>query len=282
MLEFFDYIKKINLKIKFLSTDIFTGEYASTFKGSGLEFEEVREYITGDDVKSIDWNTSARTGTLHTKVFKEERELTVVIMLDISGSMHFGSKWANKYEIATEIAALLSYTALKNNDKVSLVLFDEKVEKFIPPRKGRNHIWNIIKTIVNTKTLEHKTDMVSALKYVADTVKKRCILFLISDFLTDQNFITTIKPLKKRFDFVPVIITDPLEQQFNSSYSVLFQHRDLESKKLYQSKLKFNFDFNRELNDYFQKISVKPMNIYTNKPYITEIVKYFREKRRVF
>jgi uncharacterized protein (DUF58 family) len=282
MLEFFDYIKKINLKIKFLSTDIFTGEYASTFKGRGLEFEEVREYITGDDIKTIDWNTSAKTGKLHTKIFREERELTVVIMLDISGSMHFGSKWAFKSELATEIAALLSYTALKNNDKVSLLLFDNKVEKFIPPRKGKNHIWNIIKTIVNTDKLESKTNINEAIKFAANAVKKRSILFLISDFFCDENFFATMKPLKKRFDFVPVIIRDPLEKSFKTKYSSKFILKDIESKKIYETKPDFSQEDIEEINRGFNKINVKPLNISTDKPYLPEIVKYFRERRRVF
>lgn len=282
MLEFFDYIKKINLKIKFLSTDIFTGEYASTFKGRGLEFEEVREYIPGDDINSIDWNTSARTGKLHTKIFREERELTVVIMLDISGSMHFGSKWAFKSELAMEIAALLSYTAIKNNDKVSLLLFDEEVKKFIPPRKGRNHIWNIIKTIVNTEKTSRKTNIDAAIKFVANAVKKRSILFLISDFIADDSFLTIIKPLKRRFDFVPVIISDPFEKNAEVACRGNFLIKDSESGNLHNSKINFQTERISNMGEKFKSINIKPMNISTNKPYISEIVKYFRERRRVF
>jgi uncharacterized protein (DUF58 family) len=280
MLEFFENIRKINLKIKFLSTDIFAGEYVSAFKGRGLEFEEVREYIIGDDIKSIDWNTSARTGNLYTKVFKEERELTVVIIVDISGSMHFGSKWAFKSSLSTEIAALLAYTALRSNDKVSLILFDENVRTFIPPRKGKNHIWHIIKTIIKREEYSNRTNIDNSLKFLANTIKKKSAVFIISDFLTDNfSFFKTMKILKKRFDFVPFIITDPYELKLSDNR--IFNIKDLESGNFYQTVPEVRFEFLNNLNEKFKEINIKPLIVSTDKPYFNEIVKYFRERRGI-
>lgn len=278
MRELFNYIKKINLKIKFLSTDIFAGEYVSAFKGQGIEFEEVREYYQGDDIKTIDWNTSARTGKLHTKIFREERELTVTIMVDISGSMYFGSKWAFKSNLATEIAALLSYTALRSNDKVSLLLFDDKVRKFIPPRKGKKHIWQIIKTIVRAEENSKSTDFEGALMYLANAIKKKSIVFIISDFISkDYSFLKLFKILRKRFDFVPFLIADPLEESFKCKK--LFAVKDPESGRFYNFKPEIDNSHIDFIKEQLRHINIRPITAYTNKPYIMEIVKYFREKR---
>ena len=280
MLELFEYIKKLNIKIKFLSSDIFAGEYASAFKGRGLEFEEVREYIVGDDIKSIDWNTTAKTGKLHTKVYREERELTAMIVLDTSTSMNFGSKWALKAELATEIAALFSYTAIKNNDKVGLILFDKNVHTYISPKKGRNHIWHIIKTIVNNKNHNKETNISEALKFLSNTIKKKSIAFVISDFISKSDFITSFKSLKKTFDFVPVVISDPLEEKFNASKRFVFNYIDSESENNYKGYINFSSNLKNYIIRDFRRINIFPINIFTDKPYLPEIVKYFRARRK--
>ena len=280
MLELFDYIKKLNIKIKFLSTDIFAGEYASAFKGRGLEFEEVREYISGDDVKNIDWNTSARTGKLHTKVFREERELTVILMVDISSSMFFGSKWEFKSDIATEVSALLAYTAIKNNDKVGLILFSDGVQKYIPPKKGRTHIWHIIKSIVQSEKNHQNTNIVDALKFLGNTIKRKSIVFIVSDFISSNDFGNHLKSLKKKFDFVPVVINDPLEKTFMSKYKNIFKFKDSESGKAFNSYLSFSPDYIEKVYNRFKEINIYPIKISTDKPYINEIIKYFRERVR--
>ncbi len=282
MEELFEYIKKINIKVKFLSTDIFAGEYASAFKGRGLEFEEVREYMVGDDIKSIDWNTTAKTGALHTKVYKEERELTAMILLDTSTSMNFGSKWAFKADLATEIAALFSYTAIKNNDKVGLILFDNNVHTYISPKKGRNHIWHIIKTIVNNKHHNRKTNVREALKFLSNTIKKKSIAFVISDFIMDSDFISPFKYLKKTFDFVPIIISDPMEEKFKFKKKIVFNYQDCESENLYRGFINFENSRRKELVANFRKINIYPIDITTHKPYLHEIIKYFRARRRKF
>ena len=280
MLELFDYIKKLNIKIKFLSTDIFAGEYASAFKGRGLEFEEVREYISGDDVKNIDWNTSARTGKLHTKVFREERELTVILMVDISSSMFFGSKWEFKSDIATEISALLAYTAIKNNDKVGLILFSNGVQKYIPPKKGRTHIWHIIKSIVQSEKYHQNTNIVDTLKFLGNTIKRKSIVFIVSDFISNDDFANHLKSLKKKFDFVPVVINDPLERTFVSKYKNIFKFKDSESDVVYNNYLKFSPDYIEKIYNQFREINIYPIKISTDKSYINEIIKYFRERVR--
>ncbi len=280
MLELFDYIKKLNIKIKFLSTDIFAGEYASAFKGRGLEFEEVREYISGDDVKNIDWNTSARTGKLHTKVFREERELTVILMVDISSSMFFGSKWGFKSDIATEISALLAYTAIKNNDKVGLILFSNGVQKYIPPKKGRTHIWHIIKSIVQSEKYHQNTNIVDTLKFLGNTIKRKSIVFIVSDFISNDDFANHLKSLKKKFDFVPVVINDPLERTFVSKYKNIFKFKDSESDVVYNNYLKFSPDYIEKIYNQFREINIYPIKISTDKSYINEIIKYFRERVR--
>jgi len=280
MLELFEYIKKLNIKIKFLSTDIFAGEYASAFKGRGIEFEEVREYIVGDDIKSIDWNTTAKTGRLHTKVFREERELTSIILLDTSTSMNFGSKWVFKSDLATEIAALFSYTAIKNNDKVGLILFDKEVHTYILPKKGRNHIWHIIKTMVNNKNHNKKTDINEALKFLSNTIKKKSIAFVISDFITNKDFLTSFKSLKKNFDFVPIIITDPFEERLNLSKKFILSFKDCESENSYKGYINFENNMKKIISREFKRINIYPLEIKTNKPYLPEIVKYFRARRK--
>ncbi len=278
MFEFFDYIKKVNIKIKFLSNDIFAGEYTSAFKGRGLEFEEIREYIAGDDVKTVDWNNSAKTGKLHTKIFKEERELTVIIILDISASMYFGSKWAFKSDIATEVSALLAYTAVKSNDKVGAILFGRGIKKFIPPKKGRTHIWNIIKTVVEAEKRDKTSDISTALKFLGDTIKKRGVVFLISDFISDDNFYIHLKSLKKKFDIVPVIITDPYEGNFRSSSKNIFNFEDSESALFCQNRLDFSPKHSETVTNKFKNIDIHPISITTDKPYINEIAKYFKER----
>ncbi len=287
--SFFQYVKLLNIKANFLSTEFFAGEYESAFKGQGLEFEEIREYEPGDDVRLIDWKNTAKTGKLHIKKFHEEREISVILAVDISQSMNFGTKWHTKMELANEIAALISYTALKSNDKVGLLLFADEIYKFIPPRKGRNHIWNVIRNIafyeIDRKNINNgieKNTIDNVLRFLADAIKRKAVVFLISDFITSGDYIRTLKALSKRFDVVPVLIVDMYEYEFfdkikflnlvdsESSMQIFLKNRNIEDKlKGYLS----------ERINTIKQAQVEPLVVYTNRPYIPEFIRYFRMKK---
>jgi uncharacterized protein (DUF58 family) len=205
--------KKVNL-IKISTrkavTATFAGEYASVFKGRGMEFDEVREYEIGDDIRAIDWNVTARTGTLHTKRFLEERELTVLFLVDLSGSESFGSTTRTKGEIAAEISALLALSAVKNNDRVGLIIFTDRVEIYIPPKKGMTHLLRLIRELLTDRPLHRETSIAAALDFVGRVLHKRSVLFLISDFL-DQGYEKKMKALAVRHDLIAIPISDPRE-----------------------------------------------------------------------
>ena len=283
--NFQKYIKLINFKANFLSTEFFAGEYESAFKGRGLEFQEVREYEPGDDVRLIDWKSTARMGKLHVKKFHEEREISVILMVDISRSMYFGTKWKLKSELATEISALLSYTALKSNDKVGLILFGDKVYKYIPPKKGTIHVWNIIREIITFKKEIKNTDIEEALKFLTKVIKRRAVVFIISDFIC-ADFSRILKVLKRKFDFVPVFIIDKFEKEiFNEVKNFNFLFKDNEKNLNISIKLKENLntilnEFFAHRVNYFKKANIEPLIIYTHIPYIQGFIEYFQKRKR--
>ncbi len=206
-------VRQIEIQTGKLVQETFAGEYLSTFKGQGIEFSEVREYSPGDDVRSIDWNVTARSNTPYIKKFNEERELTLLIACDVSASQNFGSWNKFKQEAAAELAALFAFSALKNNDKVGLLLFSDKVELFVPPKKGKKHILRLIRELVAFEPSDKGTDIALALTTLTKVIKRQGILIFISDFLADVSTFT--KPLQlaaKKFDFIPVIIQDKLEK----------------------------------------------------------------------
>ena len=208
-----DLIKKvrlIELKTRGLSDHIFSGEYHSAFKGRGMAFSEVREYVLGDEVRSIDWNVTARTGHPYVKVFDEERELTVMLMADVSGSGQFGTQNQLKRELITEACATIAFSAIQNNDKVGLILFSDQVELFIPPKKGRGHILRIVRELLEFRPQRHGTDVTGALKYLNSVIKKRSIAFLISD-LMDEGYDDALKISNRKHDLVVLRTTDPRE-----------------------------------------------------------------------
>ena len=182
--ELLKKVRKIEIKTKGLSKQIFSGEYHSAFKGRGMSFSEVRDYQYGDDVRNIDWNVTARTGSPHVKVFEEERELTVMLLIDVSKSSFFGSVKQTKNEINAEIAAVLAFSALNNNDKVGVLFFSNKIEKYLPPKKGKQHVLRIIRELINLEPENNGTNIGMALEYLNNLIKKRCISFVLSDFLT--------------------------------------------------------------------------------------------------
>lgn len=210
--ELLQKVKKIEIKTKSLSKHIFSGEYHSAFKGRGMSFSEVREYQYGDDIRDIDWNVTARTGDTYIKVFEEERELTVMLLVDMSRSALFGSIDKLKSELVAELSAILAFSATTNNDKVGAILFTDKVEKYIPPKKGKQTILRIIREIINRENTSEKTDLDEALRFFTNIQKKRSVAFMISDFM-DSGYDTSLKLASKKHDMIGIHVYDRLEAE---------------------------------------------------------------------
>ncbi len=215
MLTISDILKKVRaleIKSKKLSANIFSGEYHSAFKGRGMSFKEVREYSAGDDIRFIDWNVSARFGHPFSKLFEEERELTVMLLIDVSASNMVGTRLRNKQDLITEIGAVLAFSAINNNDKVGAIFFSDRIEKYIPPKKGKEHVLYIVRTMLGMEPKSSKTDIAAALKYFSHTVRQRSIAFLCSDF-ADDGFDKTLKIAALKHDLICIRIYDRLEMQ---------------------------------------------------------------------
>lgn len=282
-------IKGIQIRAKHLVNNAFAGDYQSAFRGRGIEFDEIREYVPGDDVRNIDWNVTARMGHPFVKIFKDERELTVMFVVDVSASSRFGTFKKFKNEVAAEITALLAYTALRNNDKVGLIIFSDHVEHYVPPKKGRGHVWQLIRDILTYKSDAKKTDMNIPLDFLNRIVKHRAITFLISDFMGD-GYEQKLKTTSHHHDLVAISITDPRELEMPK-----IGYIELEDAETGESILvdTFNNSFLKEykktalkekskLKDFFQMNGIDFIQVRTDESYIDPIVKYFRarEKRR--
>jgi uncharacterized protein (DUF58 family) len=211
--ELLKKVRKIEIKTKGLSNHIFSGEYHSAFKGRGMAFSEVREYQIGDEIRTIDWNVTARFNHPYVKVFEEERELTVMLLMDVSGSGNFGTQSQQKQDLATEICAVLAFSAIQNNDKVGVIFFSDKIEKFIPPKKGRSHILMIIRELIDFKPENKGTNVGVALKYFTQVIKKKCTAFIISDFMSPA-FGDEIKIANKKHDIIALRLFDKHEEEF--------------------------------------------------------------------
>lgn len=209
--ELLKKVRRIEIKTRGLSRHIFAGEYHSAFKGRGIAFSEVREYQYGDDIRSIDWNVTARFNHPYVKIFEEERELTVMLLIDVSGSGNFGTKVSYKRDIMTEVAAVLSFSAIYNNDKIGVIFFSDKVEKFIPPLKGRKHILRIIRELLDFTAESKRTNLDEPLRFLTNAIKKRCTAFIISDFIVPE-FEEALKIASNKHDIVALKVYDPLEQ----------------------------------------------------------------------
>lgn len=205
-------VRKIEIKTKGLSNQIFSGEYHSAFKGRGMAFSEVREYQPGDDIRAIDWNVTARLNHPYIKVFEEERELTAMILVDVSGSENFGTKEMLKRNVITELCAVLAFSAIQNNDKIGVIFFSDKIEKFIPPKKGKSHILRIIRELLNFQPESNGTNISEALRYLSNIIKKRCIAFILSDF-RDEGFEDALKIANNKHDLVALNIYDQAEKE---------------------------------------------------------------------
>jgi len=286
--EILKKIRRIEIHTKKLVNDLFSGEYHSTFKGQGMEFEEVRQYVPGDDIRLIDWNVTARTGYPHIKKFKEERELSVVLMVDASSSGKFGTRNRFKSETAAELCALLAFSAIKNNDKVGLIIFTDQIEKYIPPQKGRPHVLRLIREILYFKPQRIKTDIAGALEYLNKVIKRKSVVFLISDFLS-ENFFKPLQIANNKHDVVAMKISDPRESEFSNIG--LIELEDAETGEIFMidtSSKQFRQEFsarasedNDILKKEFRSINMDFINIRTDQSYIVPLINFFkmREKR---
>ena len=227
--ELLKKVRRIEIKARGLSNNIFAGEYHSAFKGRGMAFSEVREYQYGDDVRDIDWNVTARIDRPYVKVYEEERELTVILMIDVSGSLDFGTSQQTKREMATEIAATLAFSAIQNNDKIGVIFFSDKIEKFIPPKKGRNHILFIIRELLMLKAESKHTDIGKAIEFMDNAIKKRCTAFIMSDFFDNKDFSRQLQVANRRHDVIALQIYD--QRMLELPNVGLIKVRDLETDK---------------------------------------------------
>jgi len=285
--EIFKKVRKIEIITRKLVQDVFSGEYHSTFKGQGMEFSEVREYSIGDDIRMIDWNVTARMGSPYVKKFVEERELTVFILIDMSASSKFGTKTQLKSEIAAEISALLSFSAIKNNDKVGMIIFTNKIEKYIPPKKGRTHILRIIREILLFKPESKETNLNVALNYLNKITKRRAIVFLISDFIA-PDFYKAIAVTNKKHDLIAITLKDPREKSFPKAGFIFLEDAETSEELIIESfnplfHKKFNEITNqkdKELEKIFNKINIVYIKIDTEKPYINPLIAFFKMRER--
>ena len=286
--ELLKKVRKIEIKTRGLSNQIFSGEYHSAFKGRGMAFSEVREYIPGDDIRSIDWNVTARLNHPYVKIFEEERELTVVLLVDISASGDFGTRKQFKRELITELCAVLSFSAIQNNDKIGVIFFTDRIEKFIPPKKGKSHILRIIRELIDFQPEGKGTDIGHALRYFTNMIKKRSIAFLISDFL-GYGFQDALKIASRKHDLVAIRIHDRYEAELPDLGLIRLQ--DAESGRLLwvdSSRRSVREQYHRnwlqkqkELDTLFARSGVDQSKIATDQNYVPPLINLFkiREKR---
>ncbi|MCX7905230.1 MAG: DUF58 domain-containing protein [Elusimicrobiales bacterium] len=280
-------VREIEIKTGKLVSESFSGQYLSVFKGKGIEFAEVREYTVGDDIRTIDWNITARTNKVYVKKFNEERELTIIIATDISSSLFFGTKRKLKNELAAELAALFMFAALKNNDKLGLYLFSDKTELYIPPKKGKNHVLRIIREIIAYQPKSPYTNISNALKKINQIVKRRCVIILISDF-QDEGFEKDIKITQQRHDLIPVIINDPLEIELKN-YPAFISYFDEEKQKwgiidlsdryIINSYNSYQNQKQENLKKLFRSSNIDFMEITTESDIFKTVTKFFKNRR---
>jgi len=285
--EILKKVKRIEIATRGLVNEVFSGEYHSVFKGRGMEFSEVREYMIGDDIRNIDWNVSARMGHPFVKVFDEERELTVMLLVDVSSSGNFGTSNQMKGEIAAELCALLAFSAIKNNDKVGLLIFSDKIEKFIPPRKGKKHVLRVIREILYFKPEDSQTDLNVALEYLSRVIRRRSIVFLISDFLT-ENYEKALQVANKKHDVIAIDIIDPREVELpnvgfieledaETGETVIVDTTSTNIRKTFFSRAQAG-RANRE--KFFKSIGVDNINVFTDQSYAEPITRFFRMRAK--
>ncbi|MHC1708019.1 MAG: DUF58 domain-containing protein [Bacteroidales bacterium] len=283
--ELFRKVRKIEIKTRGLSNQIFSGHYHSAFKGKGMAFSEVREYQFGDDIRSIDWNVTARFNHPYIKIFDEERELTVMLLVDVSGSNAFGTRKQLKEEMITEIAAVMAFSAIQNNDKVGVIFFSDKIEKFIPPKKGTSHILRIIRELIDFKPDHQGTDITQALRYFTQVIKKRCTAFLFTDFY-DVNYQDALRIAARKHDLIAIRITDPREVDIPDIGLVKVKHAetgkitwidtaDANVRSYFKKKAKMH---QLELVDVFNRSGIDWAQIMVDEDYVKPLMKLFKKR----
>ena len=284
--ELLKRVRKIEIKTRGLSKNIFAGEYHSAFKGRGMTFSEVREYQYGDDIRNIDWNVTARHNRPYVKIFEEERELTVMLMIDVSASRNFGTISKLKKNQITEIAAVLAFSAIQNNDKIGVIFFSDKIEKFIPPKKGRTHILHIIRELIDFYPEDKQTDIEQALKYMTNSIKKRCTCFVISDFIDEHDFAHALAIANRKHDVVALRVYDPRENQLPPVGMMYLRDAetgeqmwvDTSDKKLREAYEKYAFVREKELDAIFKRSGVDVANIRSDEDYVRALITLFKKR----
>lgn len=281
-------VRHIEIKTRSLSNNVFAGEYHSAFKGRGMSFAEVREYQIGDDVRDIDWNVTARTNRPHIKIYEEERELTVMMLVDVSGSLNFGSELRTQRELVTEIAATIAFSALQNNDKVGMVLFSNKVEKYIPPKKGRKHILYLIRELLNFEPTQHNTDISCGLEFLMQVQRRHSIVFLLSDFIDTPSFEKQLSIATHKHDIVGVKVYDQRMKELPNVGLMKLQdaesgttiYVDTSSNKVReQHNLWWNTE-TEKLESTLRKTNVNYVSISTSEDYVKPLQLLFKSRHR--
>lgn len=285
--ELLKQVRQIEIRTKGLVNQVFSGEYHSVFKGRGMEFSEVREYQYGDDIRNIDWNVTARFGHPYIKIFEEERELTVMLMVDLSGSLMFGSVSKTKQRIAAELSAILAFSALKNNDKVGLILFTDKIEKFVPPRKGKKHVLRIIREVLSFEPEGKSTNIRGALEYMNNAIKKKSIAFLISDFM-DEGYEKILRIVGRKHDLIGIVLDDRREKEIPNIGLVKLVDAETgaerwidTSNRRVRERMKFDRKEREKLrNSIFVKSRLDKIEVTTGSNYIQPLVQFFRRREK--
>lgn len=283
--ELLKKVRKIEIKTRRLSNHIFGGEYHSTFKGRGMTFSEVRQYQYGDDIRAIDWNVTARYNEPYVKIFEEERELTMMLMVDVSGSELFGTSTQFKKDTVTEIAATLAFSAIQNNDKVGLILFSDQIELYIPPKKGKSHVLRIIRELIEFKPKSRRTNINEALKFLSSVMKKKAIVFMLSDFV-DENYERNLKIVGNKHDLTGIRIYDKFDEEIpNLGMVPLLDNETSEiklintSSKSVRTKYKANaLRLKDEFETSFKKSGLGTINVRVDESYVKKLLGYFKNK----
>lgn len=284
-IELLKKVRRIEIKTRGLSQQIFAGEYHSAFKGKGMTFSEVREYQYGDDIRNIDWNVTARFNHPYIKVFEEERELTVMLLIDVSGSREFGTQSMLKKNLITEIAAVLSFSAIQNNDKIGVIMFSDEIELFIPPKKGRQHILRIIRELIEFAPKQRKTDIAQALRYLINVTKKRSTVFLISDCM-DQNYEEALKIASRKHDLISLRVYDQREIELPPVGLLYLKDAetgekiwvDSSSKKVRQVYTEKWKEFSKSTDEIMLKHGVDTVAIASNEDYVKPLMSLFKKR----
>lgn len=285
--ELLKQVKQIEIRTRGLVNEVFSGEYHSVFKGRGMEFSEVREYQIGDDIRSIDWNVSARFGHPFVKIFEEERELTVMLIVDLSGSLVFGSVDKTKQQIAAELSAILAFSALKNNDKVGLILFTDRIEKFISPKKGKSHALRIIREVLSFEPQGNTTNIRQALEYFNHTIKKKAIAFVLSDFM-DEGYENILRIVGRKHDLIGIVLSDKREKEIQKLGLIKFRDaetgelriidtNDRSFNKYFLEEQKRIVEFRKSL---FISSRLDSVEIETGGSYVKPLVDFFKMRER--